>query len=224
MHHSTTCWCSSWLSVGLSPVVPTGTRPLVPSAICHSTRPRNASSSTEPFLKGVTRAVNDPRKLVLAAMHTLLEGWESCARSRGPSRVLIAIPARSIKALASRDSVSRLCRTIATITSLGFHLTLCKPRVVGKLSGLGGTLDPSMRCGNRRCAIYAAASVVAHSACGARGGRAETTKHGTLTSRLRPPVARHVPFAAAAAAAPAARQSHAPRLRRRPLRLAPPRR
>ena len=67
-HHSTTCSCSLWVSVGLSPVVPTGTRPLVPSAICQSTSSRNAFSSTEPFLNGVTSAVNDPRNLVLAVM------------------------------------------------------------------------------------------------------------------------------------------------------------
>src|SRR5580704_6509871 len=68
MHHSTTCRCSSWVRVGLSPVVPTGTKPLVPSPICHSIRSRKLFSSTEPFLKGVTRAVIDPRKLVFAAM------------------------------------------------------------------------------------------------------------------------------------------------------------
>src|SRR5262249_2718363 len=68
MHHSTTCWCSLCESVGLSPVVPTGTSPLVPSASCQSTSPRNASSSSEPFLKGVTSAVNEPWKLVLAVM------------------------------------------------------------------------------------------------------------------------------------------------------------
>ena len=51
-HHSTTCLCSSCESVGLSPVVPTGTRPLVPSAICQSTRSRKAFSSTAPFLNG----------------------------------------------------------------------------------------------------------------------------------------------------------------------------
>src|SRR5690349_11059731 len=68
MHHSTTFLCSSCESVGLSPVVPTGTSPLVPSVICQSTMLRKASSSTPPFLKGVTSAVNDPRKLVLAAM------------------------------------------------------------------------------------------------------------------------------------------------------------
>src|SRR6516225_1984998 len=74
-HHSTTFLCSSCDSVGLSPVVPTGTRPLVPSAICQSTRSRNAFSSTEPFLKGVTSAVKEPRKLVLAAMtHSLNNG------------------------------------------------------------------------------------------------------------------------------------------------------
>src|SRR5512135_87379 len=68
MHHSTTCLCSSCDSVGLSPVVPTGTRPLVPSAICQSTRSRKAFSSSEPFLNGVTSAVKEPRNSVLAVM------------------------------------------------------------------------------------------------------------------------------------------------------------
>src|SRR5476649_2010829 len=49
MHHSTTRLCSSCDSVGLSPVVPTGTRPLVPSPICHSTKSRKAFSSSAPF-------------------------------------------------------------------------------------------------------------------------------------------------------------------------------
>src|SRR5262249_37043435 len=71
MHHSTTRLCSSWLRVGLSPVVPTGTRPWVPSEICQFTSERNAASSSEPFLKGVTRAVNDPLNFVLAAMDFL---------------------------------------------------------------------------------------------------------------------------------------------------------
>src|SRR6202042_3784904 len=71
MHHSTTRLCSSWLTVGLSPVVPTGTRPWVPSAICQLTSARKAASSSEPFLNGVTKAVNDPRKFVLAAMDFL---------------------------------------------------------------------------------------------------------------------------------------------------------
>src|ERR1700759_3250990 len=68
MHHSTTLRCSSCDRVGLSPVVPTGTKPLVPSAICQSTRSRNAFSSREPFLNGVMSAVNDPRNVVLAVM------------------------------------------------------------------------------------------------------------------------------------------------------------
>src|SRR5580692_6037182 len=70
-HHSTTCLCSSWLSVGLSPGVPTGTRPCEPCSICQLTRPRKAASSSEPFLNGVTKAVNEPRKFVLAAMDIL---------------------------------------------------------------------------------------------------------------------------------------------------------
>src|ERR1700759_503627 len=52
--------CSSWLRVGDSPVVPQGTSPWVPSAICQSTRARKASSSTLPFLNGVTSAVREP--------------------------------------------------------------------------------------------------------------------------------------------------------------------
>src|SRR5262245_2128961 len=81
-HHSTTWPCSWCVSVGLSPVVPTGTRPLVPSAICQSTRPRKAFSSTEPLLKGVTSAVNEPLKLVLAVMTSSSEiawGVRPCA-------------------------------------------------------------------------------------------------------------------------------------------------
>ena len=68
MHHSTTRLCSACDKVGLSPVVPTGTRPLVPSSICQSTRLRNAFSSREPLSKGVTSAVNEPLKLVLTVM------------------------------------------------------------------------------------------------------------------------------------------------------------
>src|SRR5476649_697782 len=80
MHHATTSLCSSWDSVGLSPVVPTGTRPFVPSEICHSTSPRNAFWSTEPFWNGVTSAVNDPLKLVFAVMDqsSLQSGGNAC--------------------------------------------------------------------------------------------------------------------------------------------------
>src|SRR5262249_3014387 len=78
MHHSTTCMCSSCDSVGLSPVVPTGTRPLVPSAICQATSARKAFSSSAPsLLNGVTSAVNDPRKLVLAVMILVLYSYQS---------------------------------------------------------------------------------------------------------------------------------------------------
>src|SRR6201981_2339950 len=79
MHHSTTRLCSSWLSVGLSPVVPTGTSPWVPSEICQFTSERKAASSSEPFLKGVTKAVKEPRNFVLAAME-LLPNADSGAR------------------------------------------------------------------------------------------------------------------------------------------------
>ena len=52
--------CSSWLTVGLSPVVPTGTRPCDPSAICQSTKAEKAFSSTAPSANGVMSAVIEP--------------------------------------------------------------------------------------------------------------------------------------------------------------------
>jgi hypothetical protein len=57
---STMRLCSTWLTVGDSPVVPTGTNPSVPSSICHFTSLRNASSSKAPLANGVTRAVSEP--------------------------------------------------------------------------------------------------------------------------------------------------------------------
>ena len=57
---STTRLCSSWVSVGVSPVVPTGTSPLVPCSICHSTKLAKAFSSTAHSRKGVMSAVIDP--------------------------------------------------------------------------------------------------------------------------------------------------------------------
>ena len=47
------CSCSSWLSVGVSPVVPTATRPWLPSATCQFTSPTSAASSTLPSRNGV---------------------------------------------------------------------------------------------------------------------------------------------------------------------------
>src|SRR5258705_11340115 len=67
MHHSTTRLCSTWLTVGLSPVVPTGTRPWVPSAICQCTRERKAASSTERFFNGGTKAAKYLPEFVLPA-------------------------------------------------------------------------------------------------------------------------------------------------------------
>ena len=81
MQISTTRLCSSWLSVGLSPVVPTGTRPCVPSAICHSTKARKASSSTAPSRNGVTSAVIDPLNM---AVGLILAGIGDFATRRRP--------------------------------------------------------------------------------------------------------------------------------------------
>src|SRR5687767_14067170 len=58
--------CSAALSVTLSPVVPHGTRALLPSAICHSTSSRNVSSATRPPENGVTRAGIDPKNMNLS--------------------------------------------------------------------------------------------------------------------------------------------------------------
>ena len=60
MQSSMTCLCSSWLSVGDSPVVPHGTSPCAPWSICHSTSFLNAGASSLPFLNGVMRAVIEP--------------------------------------------------------------------------------------------------------------------------------------------------------------------
>src|SRR3712207_2870139 len=50
---------------GVSPVVPQGTRPWMPCSIWNSTSPSSASTSTSPFLKGVTSAVNAPLNISL---------------------------------------------------------------------------------------------------------------------------------------------------------------
>src|SRR6185295_5737499 len=57
---SITRWCSWCERVADSPVVPQGTIPLVPLAICHSMRSPKARSSTLPFRNGVTMAINAP--------------------------------------------------------------------------------------------------------------------------------------------------------------------
>src|SRR5690606_32373857 len=65
MHSSTTRLCSAWVSVGDSPVVPTGTSPCEPWAICQSTNASKLSSSIEPFRIGVIRAVSDPLNMIV---------------------------------------------------------------------------------------------------------------------------------------------------------------
>src|ERR687894_2497764 len=62
---STTRRSSASLMAGVSPVVPQGTSPLAPCCIWSSTIPSSASTSTSPFLKGVTRAVNAPLNISL---------------------------------------------------------------------------------------------------------------------------------------------------------------
>ncbi len=81
--------CSSWESVGLSPVVPTGTSPCVPLSICQSTRARNRSKSTMPPSKGVTNAVTDPWKIAILLIRSRL----SLAPHRRRIRQSTSVPA-----------------------------------------------------------------------------------------------------------------------------------
>ncbi len=62
---STTIRSSASLIAGVSPVVPQGTRPLIPWPIWNSTMPSRASTSTSPLRNGVTRAVNAPLNISL---------------------------------------------------------------------------------------------------------------------------------------------------------------
>ena len=62
---STTRWCSAWLSVGDSPVVPTGTSPCVPCSTCHSTKDCKAASSMAPLRNGVINATKEPRNMAV---------------------------------------------------------------------------------------------------------------------------------------------------------------
>lgn len=55
-----TASASSSLSVAASPVVPTGTSPVTPAAICASISFSSAGVSTAPSRNGVTRAVKTP--------------------------------------------------------------------------------------------------------------------------------------------------------------------
>ena len=74
-HHSGYTFRSSNLleqqrNLGLSPVVPTGTSPWVPSAICQSTNASSAASSISPSLNGVTRATREPLNISLVSDHS----------------------------------------------------------------------------------------------------------------------------------------------------------
>ena len=62
---SITLRCSSQLSVGDSPVVPTGTIPATRPFTCISTSSRNAFQSTPPFTNGVTNAVYTPLNSII---------------------------------------------------------------------------------------------------------------------------------------------------------------
>src|SRR5215204_2021016 len=64
---------SSSLIAGVSPVVPQGTRPWMPLWIWNSTIPSRASTSTSPFLNGVTIAVKAPLNISLLQLEVSVE-------------------------------------------------------------------------------------------------------------------------------------------------------
>src|SRR5271156_674399 len=71
---STTRRCSALLKVGLSPVVPQGTRKLMPAPICRCTNRRSAFSSSErSWRNGVTIAVPHPVNISPSLASTLLQ-------------------------------------------------------------------------------------------------------------------------------------------------------
>src|SRR5436189_5891096 len=70
---STTRLCSAGERVGDSPVVPTGTRPFVPSLICQATNFRKADSSTFPSFMGVIKAGNEPLNCTTNLVVKILE-------------------------------------------------------------------------------------------------------------------------------------------------------
>src|SRR4051812_25503696 len=73
---SMTRMCSSWVKVGDSPVVPTGTSPSTPAAICSSTRRRSASSSRRSRRNGVTSAVMTPSNIAHSYITPpAIHGW-----------------------------------------------------------------------------------------------------------------------------------------------------
>jgi hypothetical protein len=74
MQSSTTRLCSSWTTVGDSPVVPTGTTPLDPSRICQSTKALSAASSMAPSLIGVTKAGMEPLNMTVSVLPAAVVG------------------------------------------------------------------------------------------------------------------------------------------------------
>src|SRR5262245_61959292 len=71
--NSMTRLCSSYERVADSPVVPQGTMPFVPLAICHSINEPKACSSIFPFRKGVTMATNEPVNMIHSSRERLTE-------------------------------------------------------------------------------------------------------------------------------------------------------
>src|SRR6266849_2346016 len=66
----TTRRCSSCVSVGLSPVVPQGTRKSMPASICRLIKVRSVASSNDPSpRKGVTSAVPVPVNIVVLLLY-----------------------------------------------------------------------------------------------------------------------------------------------------------
>src|SRR5208337_5607775 len=73
---------SAWVRVGVSPVVPQGTRKSIPDSICQATSERSAFSSSDPSARnGVTSAVPHPRNLTIALTLQLREDFLKLVKS-----------------------------------------------------------------------------------------------------------------------------------------------
>src|SRR5262249_50306964 len=100
---STTRKCSARVRVGLSPVVPQGTRKLMPASICRRTRRRSVvSSNARSRVNGVTKAVPHPVNMY----HLLVEGRGPGVGGRGPG-LLYYFP-KFVKALLAYYPTRRL--------------------------------------------------------------------------------------------------------------------
>ncbi len=132
--------CSSWERVVDSPVVPQGAIPSVPAAICSSISFRNASSSTFPFLNGVTIATIAPPNITPPSLLNFINSGISSPRIRSslclplPDDIPAVIPDQDLRHPGTRIVIGRHAETVGAGAHHGHEFPLFKG---GKLSTLG---------------------------------------------------------------------------------------